>query len=319
MAAIRLNKGLFCLGILPIAVTEGGKLTAAVPGFISDIPGAMVRVGEGHQGASAAQKTYDAATIAGAPMMGSLGIKAGPRVRDSFKAWSKDHGPAAAREGRYTPPDFRAEDMGALAKELEAARGRVARWAEENAGAARYDDEAGRLVPRPGAGPSEMAFIEDANARPTAGEEELKFYQDNMAQEREFFSDPENNPWVQEAKHPVDHPTAMQNAPDNDMFANPKEGAGITAAKELGRGVPLARDEAVQEIRSVIDKHQKHDGHEYDYYGLRITEEPLEVGKGAPNSRVWDDGEPTQDMRQVRGLAHGKPRAALVGLIPTAM
>lgn len=34
---------------------------------------------------------------------------------------------------------------------------------------------------------------------------------------------------------------------------------------------------------------------DYAYYGIRITDEPLTVGQFAPDSRVWDDGEPTND------------------------
>ena len=35
---------------------------------------------------------------------------------------------------------------------------------------------------------------------------------------------------------------------------------------------------------------------EHEHYGLRVTEKPLKVGMRLPPSRVWSDGEPTEDM-----------------------
>ena len=89
-----------------------------------------------------------------------------------------------------------------------------------------------------------MAFIKDANARLAAGEEELKFYQDNIDRDLEYLKDPANNPWRQKAEYPIDHPTVMKNAPANDMFANPKEGAGITVWAVDRRGEDEPKKEA---------------------------------------------------------------------------
>ena len=67
------------------------------------------------------------------------------------------------------------------------------------------------------------------------------------------------------------------------------------AAPEAKGGTVTARlvsdEEAAVEIKRLLGAGDKH-----ARYGLRVTQEPLTVGSKPPNSRVWDDGDPTNDM-----------------------
>lgn len=63
-----------------------------------------------------------------------------------------------------------------------------------------------------------------------------------------------------------------------------------------GKAVGGKLSAEAQRIRDEIAEILSQQGDDFVNFGLRVTEEPLEVGKAAPPSRVWVDGEPTAEL-----------------------
>jgi hypothetical protein len=88
--------------------------------------------------------------------------------------------------------------------------------------------------------------------------------------------------WTQEYKS-AETPSEAISAALNFI---PGAKGGKAVAGKLSAEAQRLREEIAEALRSG----------EHRYYGLRVTEDPLEIGKAAPASRHWVDGNPTDEM-----------------------
>ena len=93
----------------------------------------------------------------------------------------------------------------------------------------------------------------------------------------------------------------LANAMPDSTFAtrrpSPPQVAPLDGMSPLGKKPEAASDSNMTEGEAVnfILKAVSEAKIDNDYVGLRVTEDPLEVGNDVPDSRVWDDGEPTNE------------------------
>lgn len=90
-------------------------------------------------------------------------------------------------------------------------------------------------------------------------------------------------------------------------------GAGVRPRGSIGMGGGGLMPKSIGDIESIIKSG------DFDRYGLRVTDEPLTVGVKPPNSRVWIDGNPTDDLLDGASMViveKGDIQRALKGIDP---
>jgi len=104
--------------------------------------------------------------------------------------------------------------------------------------------------------------------------------------------------WIKTADHtqPTE-PVKKREAAAATRRPSPPQVAPLDGMSPLGKKPEAASDSNMTEGEAVnfILKAVSEAKIDNDYVGLRVTEDPLEVGNDVPDSRVWDDGEPTNE------------------------